>query len=69
MFIDFSKKLLIYKSSKRNSNYFIQSITDKPTKMVIYKPVKSIFDIIKLGKLIINIVVRYFDLLNSIFSN
>lgn len=61
--------LLISKNLKRNSNNFILVIVNKLTKIISYKSVKTIINIAKIAKIIINMYVRYFCLPNYIISN
>ncbi len=56
----------IWKSDTYNS---ILVIVDWLTKMVYYKPVKVIINAPDLAKIILDVVVQYYDLPNSIVSD
>ena len=67
--MDFITNLPISTDWKRDSYDLILVIVDWLTKIVYYKPVKVIIDTPGFIKVIINIVVRYYDLSNSIVTN
>ena len=65
LLIDFVTDLSILTDEKRDSYDSILVIIDRLTKMVHYKQVKVTIDIPDLAKIIINIVMKYHDLLES----
>lgn len=58
--------LLILKDLKKDSYNLILFIIDKIIKIVHYKLNKNIIDVVELIKVIINLVIRYYGLSNSI---
>lgn len=61
--------LPILKNWKKDDYNLILVIVDKLTKIIYYKLVKTIINIVKLVNLIIRIFIKYYSLLNSILSN
>lgn len=66
--MNFIITLLISKDLKGNNYNFIIVIVNKLTKIVYYKPVKTIINLAGLVEVIINIIVRYYSLSNSIIN-
>ncbi len=54
---------------KNNSYNLTLVIVDQLAKTVHYKPIKIIIDTSNLGEVDLNVVVRYYNLLNSIMSD
>lgn len=67
--IDFMTGLPISTNWKSKKYDFILVIVDQLTKMVYYKLIKTTIDAPRLAKFIINMVVQYYGLLDSIISN
>ena len=67
--IDFMTGLPLFADWIGDSYNSILVIVNWLTKMVHYKPVKIIIDILGLAKVIINVVVQYHGLLDSIISD
>ena len=67
--MDFVTGLLVLTDWKRDSYDSILVIVDWLTKMVYYEPVKVIIDAPGLAEVIIDMVVRYYGLLDSIVTN
>ena len=67
--MDFIISLPILANWKDNNYNLILVIVDRLTKMVHYKPIKVTIKISGLAKVIINIVVRYHGVLESIMTN
>ena len=67
--MDFVTDLPILTDWKRDSYDSILIIIDRLTKIVYYKPVKVTINAPGLAEVIINVVVRYHDLPNSIITN
>ena len=56
-------------NEKNNSYHLIFIIIDRFTKIVYYKLVKIIINILGLAKIIINIIIKYYSLSNLIITN
>lgn len=54
---------------KSNSYNPILVIVDCPTKIIYYKFLKTIIDLASPAEVIINVVIRYYDLLKLIISD
>ena len=67
--MDFVTSLPISTDWKKNSCDLILVIIDKLTKMIHYKLVKITINDLSLIKIIIDIVMRHYGLLNSIITN
>ena len=67
--MDFVTGLPLFADWKSNSYDSILVIVNRLTKMVYYKPVKVIIDTLKLAKIIIDVVVQYHNLPDSIISD
>ena len=67
--MDFVIGLLLSADWKNNIYDLILVIIDRLTKIVYYEPVKVTIDISRLTKVIINMVVQYHDLSNSIIND
>ena len=67
--IDFVIGLLLFADCKNDNYDSILVIVNCLTKMVHYKLVKVIINAPKLAKVIINMVVQYYDLLDSIIND
>ena len=68
-FIDFVTGFPLLVDLKSNSYDAILIIIDQLTKMIHYKVVKSTIDVSTLTEVIINIVIRYYGLLEFIISD
>lgn len=66
---DFMINLSLLVNCKNNSYNVILVVIDCLIKMVHYKPVKTTMDVVGLAKTIIDIVVWYYSLMESIISN
>lgn len=69
MFIYFWIGLLILKNWKKDSYNLRLIIIEKLTKVICYKLVKTNIDTAIVAQVIINQIMRYYSLLNSIMSN
>ena len=69
LLMDFVTGLLLFANWKRINYDLVLVIVDHLTKMVWYKPVKVIINTPKLAEVILNVVMRYHGLPNSIISN
>lgn len=69
MSIDFVTSLLILKDLKRDKKILKFVIVDRLTKMIYYKLFKIILDIIWIAEIIMDVIVRQYDFLDSIISN
>ena len=67
--MDFVMRLPISTDWKRESYDFILVIVDQLTKMVYYEPVRVIIDVSGLAKVILDVVVQYHKLPDSIVTN
>ena len=67
--MDFVTGLPLSSNWKGNSYDSILVILDRLTKMVNYKPVKVIIDALELAKVIIDVVIWYHDLPDSIVTD
>ena len=67
--MDFITRLPISTDWKGENYDLIFVIIDRLTKMVHYKPVKITIDAPDLAEVIINVVVRYHNLLDSIITD
>ena len=67
--IDFVTGLLVLINWKKDSYNSILIIVDWLIKMIHYKPVKITLNALRLAKVIINIVIRYHGLPDSIVTN
>ena len=67
--MDFVTNLPILINWKRDSYNFILVIIDQVTKMVYYKLVKININVLGLAKVIIDVVMHYHNLLDSIVIN
>ena len=67
--MDFVTGLLLFADYKRDSYDSILVIVKRLTKMVNYEPIKVIIHALGLVKVIINVVVQYHSLPNSIINN
>lgn len=67
--MDFVTRLLVFTNWKSETYNSILVIVDRLTKMVYYEPVKVNIDALALAKVIFNMVVCHYDLLNLIFIN
>ena len=67
--IDFLTSLPILTHYKRNSYNSILVIVDRPTKMIYYKSVNIAIDLLGLIKVLINIIVYHYGLLDLILTN
>ena len=67
--MDFVTGLPLFAHWKSNSYNLILIIVDQLTKMVHYKLVKVTINALRLAEIIIDIVVQYHDLPNSIISD
>ena len=61
--------LSIFIHWKRDSYNLIFIIVDEPIKIVYYKLIKVTINMSSLSKVIIDVMVRYYSLLNSIVIN
>lgn len=69
MFIDFVTGLPIFTNWKDESYDWILVIIDRLTKMIYYKPVGVIIGTPGLVKIIVNIIMQYYGLLDLIVTN
>ena len=67
--MDFVTSLPLFTDWKSDSYDSILVIVNQLTKIMHYKPVKVIIDILGLAEVIIDVVVQYHDLPNSIISD
>ena len=67
--MDFVTGLPISTNWKGNSYNSILVFVNQPTKIVYYELVETIIDATKMAKVIIDVIVRYHDLPNSIVSD
>ena len=64
--MDFVTGLLILANWKGDSYDLILVIVDRLIKMVYYKPIKVIINALGLAKVILNVVIWHYGILNSI---
>lgn len=69
LYIDFVIGLLFLVDWKDDSDNTILVVIDRLIKMVYYKPIKTIIDVVDLAEVIINIIIKYHGLLESIISD
>ena len=69
LLIDFVMGLLILTDWKKDNYDSIFAIVNQLMKIVHYKPVKVIIDAPGLAEVIINVIMRHYNLLNSIITN
>ena len=67
--IDFVTGVPVFTYWKEETYNKIIVIVDLRTKMVYYESVKVTIDALGLAEVIINVLVRHYDLLNSIVNN
>ena len=67
--MNFVTKLPLFSNWKGNNYNFILVIVDQLTKIVHYKPVKVTINAPELAKVIIDVVIQYHGLPDSIISN
>lgn len=67
--MDFIIKLLVFWNWKNNIYDSILVIIDQLIKMIYYEPVKVTIDAPSLAEVIINIVMQYYNLPDSIITN
>lgn len=67
--INFVIGFLLLMNWKSNNYNIILVVIDCLTKMLYYKPVKTTINVASLAEVIIDLVIRYYSLLESIISN
>ncbi len=67
--MDYVTRLLVFLKWKSENYNLILVIVDQLIKIIYYEPVKIIIDVFNLEEVILDVVMQYHKLFNSIISN